>query len=230
MKQTLVCLLVLLVCSSCTPKLFKGMEGDGTQTIKKADLYPFTLKAGEPLVYSMELNMHDNVVNTLLQVEPDADLKNIRLVCTSVFGTTILDANISEKGMMIYDCADQIKHKKLLRLLEKDLQTLFLKNLADKSYKAKVYRQYYANTTSAIANDTILMCSGYKVKTEKGRVDYKTDEIEQKLTEIATEGKLTKSNISLTYKDGNYMPNSIKIEHPVLKLSMNLELQETDEE
>lgn len=216
-------LLLLFIGNSCTPELFKGMESQGNCTIKKSDLYPFSVKNGQTAFYSIELNMHNNVVNGLMMVEPDEKGDDVRIVCTSVFGTTLLDASINEKGMKIYSCIDQLKHKKVLRLLEKDFKTLFLKNLGNGELKAKAYKSYYCNKASTIANDTIVMHAGYKVKSLKAHnYYYKTNEVEQKLVNIASEGKITKSKIDLEYATGDFTPNKIRIEHPILKMSILL--------
>ncbi|MCQ2192725.1 MAG: hypothetical protein MJZ23_07715 [Paludibacteraceae bacterium] len=218
--------LVLLLNSACTPDIFKGMESKGKQTIQRANLYPYHLNADQSTMYSMELGFHDNMLSCLLLVQPDEAQKNTRIVCTSIFGATILDATISEKGMLIYDCAEQLRHKKVLRLLEKDLQTIFLKNLKGNDFKAKVYHKSYTNNESAIATDPILMNAGYSIKTTKGKYHYKTNEVEQKLTSIATDGKLTKGKMVFEYSDGEFQPNKITIEHPILHLSILLERTE----
>lgn len=225
MKKVILLLLsVMMLCGSCTPKLFKGMDGDGKQPIAKKDLYLFYPEKGKSTLYTMELNIRNNVVNCLLMVEPKDSSDDMRLVCTSVFGTTILDANLTRKGMLIYNCADEIRHKKFLKLLEKDFRTIFFQNLRRKDvYNGKVYSQA---EKSEGHHNKIVTHKGYTISPKKTKYNYKTDEVGKKLTDIETDGKLTKSNVHFDYKDGETSPYKIAIEHPVLKLSIVLELAE----
>ena len=219
-------LLPLFIASACTPKLFKGMEGEGKQTIKREQLYPFSYRKGETVTYSMQLDYKDNVINCILLVEPD-EKGNIRGVCTSVFGSIVLDFYLNEKGMLIYDCMEQLKHKKLLRLLEKDLMTTFFKRFDKETYEARVWHLEH-NSPSTIATDKLVLNKGYNIKGKLGKCNIKTDEIEQHVLEIGNSGKLSAANIRFEYEQGNIVPKTVKISHPNLGLSILIEKYETE--
>lgn len=219
-------LLVLFGITSCTPRFFKGMEGEGKQTIKRENLYPFTYKAGETVTFSMQLEYKDNVMNSILLVQPEEN-GNIRGVCTSVFGSTVLDFYLTEKGMLIYDCMDQLKHKKLLRLLEKDLMTSFFKRFKKPTYEVRVWSKK-TNSKSTIATDKLLLGKGYCIKSKMGKCKIKTDEIEQHVTEIENSGKISAAQIQYEYEQGNFTPKTIKIKHPNLGLSILIEKYESE--
>lgn len=213
---TLATPLMLLALSGCTPALFKGMERNGSATISRADLYPFALQQGQTEVYNMELTFRNTTMSGLMAVEPEGN--NLRLVCTSVFGSTLIDALLTSKGMQLYGCAEQLKHKKMLHLLEKDFKTVFLKNLTAESYQVKRYRHSDHNT-----GDHHGATTGYVLKQPLGhKYYYKLDDQKQVLTNIATDGKLTCGNIAYGYSNGLATPQTITIEHPVLKLTITL--------
>lgn len=212
--------LILFGTSACTPSFFKGMEGRGKQTIKREQLYPFTYN-GDTETFSMQLEYKDNVMNCILQVQPEEN-GNIRGVCTSVFGSTVLDFYLTEKGMLIYDCMDQLKHKKLLRLLEKDLMTSFFKIFDQPTYKARVWSKE-ANSQSTIATEKLVLEKGYNFKGKMGKCKIKTDEIEQHVMEIENSGKISAAQIQFEYEQGNFAPKTIKIKHPNLGLSILIE-------
>lgn len=219
-------LVPLFIVSACTPRLFRGMDREARQTIKRDQLYPFNYTRGETETYSMQLNYKDNVINCILLVEPEEN-GNIRGVCTSVFGSTVLDFYLTEKGMFIYDCMEQLKHKKLLRLLEKDLMTTFFKRFDQASYEAKVWSLRY-NSPSAIATEPLVLSKGYSLKGKMGKCHIKTDEIEQHVVAIENSGKLSAANIRFNYAQGNPSPQTVSINHPNLGLSILIEKYETE--
>lgn len=218
----ILCTLVTLL-SGCTPDLFKGMESTGKQSATIDNLHPYYSTTGQTTLYSIEMNVRGNTMNGVLSVLPEPD-GSVRTAFTTVFGFTLFDLKIGKDSMQIYECLPQMKSKLLRKMLEKDLRILFFKNISS-SFLAKTYKLTYNNGSSTIMSekDAVILSKGYYIKNNYGKFQYKTDEVEQHISQIHSKGKILQADFTYTYAEGSDIPTKIRINHPVIKASLQLE-------
>ncbi|MBQ0030929.1 MAG: hypothetical protein KBT32_10940 [Bacteroidales bacterium] len=204
-------LLLLITCaitaviSGCTPKIFRGMGKEGEQQITVFHLHPFTMKDGEASNYSLDIDIRGNAMSGILSVQPDSSKESMRIICNSVFGFTLFDFDLTPKGLIIYDCADQMRNRHLIRMLEKDFRILFFQNFESQTFTSKVYAQADKRA------------KGYRIKNKYGDFRYITDETAGVLKMIESDAKITQSDITFQYTADKHLDNVV-INHPVLRV------------
>lgn len=211
-----------LTATSCTPKLFSGMEKDGKQDITANQLYPSVAERNQTIQYTMEINARGNVLNGVLSVMED-DNNEFRTVFTSVFGVTMFDVILTPDSFKVLSCPPQMQSRNIIGVLQNDLRCLFFKELTEGKFKAKVYTKYYQSNSAIVSdNEKIKLNCGYSFKNHYGKYLFMTDEVEQNTATVIRKGSVTKTQVNFEYKSGTRIAEKIALKHSKLGLSINL--------
>lgn len=75
--------------------------------------------------YNMQFDFMDHHLSGMLIVRrlPDDE---IRILATTYFGLSLFDVSLQQNGFRVNSCAEPMRKKKILRLLETDFRNLFL--------------------------------------------------------------------------------------------------------
>ena len=203
MQKTLIYFFILLLFSSCTPEILKGLDSSGKKWIEKADLHPFVVDT--TLMYNMKIRNKYNDISGILLIKP-VDNHSVRTLFTSDFGMTIFDFEFNETEFNINQCIPPLQEKRILNLLKKDFRALFSYHLPQ-AIEAEVYEKEQMPVV-------------YKIKTTDGKAYFLTQEKQLKKIEMPA----TITSLQIDYKVyNNNLPESILISHPGLKLNIQLE-------
>lgn len=75
--------------------------------------------------YHLQLDLRKTHTSGLMIVQR-AEPQAIRLVCMSYFGLSLFDFTLTDSTLVVHQCIEPMRHKRLLRLLERDLRHLFM--------------------------------------------------------------------------------------------------------
>ncbi len=198
----------LLFFAACSPKIFSGLESAGTKkSISKQELYP-VFNAGDSIrIFNMQIDYKEHNFSGLLIVKPDEN-GFTRAVFTTLFGMTVFDFTFNEAEFIVNRCIEQMQKKMVLNLLKKDFRTLFLYNVP-LVFDAKIYQGKEATV-------------GYKIKTKDGKGYFLTNTTDKQLQKVEMPGCITL--LCLDYQNySNAFPEHIRMLHPKIKLSMQLD-------
>jgi hypothetical protein len=183
------------------------MEKTGKEQITKQQLYPVFSEADSVRMFNMEIGYKDNSFSGLLVVKPETH-NSTRAIFTTYFGMTIFDFEFSATYFKVNRCPEQMNKKVVLSLMEKDFRTLFLYNIPSET-EATVYKGAGA-------------LKGYTIKTTDGKGYFITDTDKKELQQIEMQGCIKK--LCLDYGDyKNKFPGHIRLFHPKIKLTMQLD-------
>ena len=198
------CLLLV----SCTPEMFKGLkQGEETFTRDKTKLFPLGIK--ESLVYKTNIKYKDKEFSSLAYVNEIND-SVFKIVLLTSFGNTLLVAEISKEKFIVNNVISYLDRKPILNLLENDWRIVLAGNLS-----ADIPLQFSSTKPEEQVFDY-----------QRGRINnlYYYNLKQKVLTQIESyKGKTKKVVVSISsYKDS--MPESFSIEHPSLKLKLDMTL------
>lgn len=202
----LLCLsLWLLLLTSCSPSLTKGFHREGKQLVGKEQLPPM-IEAPQLSRYGMTIDFRDKHFSGLLLIKQSAD-KSYRIVLSTHFGLSIFDFELTPDTFVVHHCAEPLRKKKLLSLLHSDFTVLLGLNLKEENEAIR-----YTNRKE---NDKQL----FRLKKKPAKGYYLTGSSTPGIQQIKTGKGLGKALFQSTPSQ-----NNIQISHPVIKLTMKLEL------
>lgn len=197
----------ILTFSGCSDKTFSAMEQSKCGKYERTELYPLLSNDGDNVMFNMnltykDLSMDGFLVATLEKGENGEE--SIHAVCTAFMGMTLFDFTITDKDFVINSCMEQLDNKFIIRILRKDLATLFTRNVG-KTFKAKKYVHKNFPQTKY----------GFKMRTSTGRTKYVADNEKKMLDHTCVSGGILRAEI-------DYSDENIVITHPKLGLRLSL--------
>ncbi|MDR3350311.1 MAG: hypothetical protein LBN98_01520 [Prevotellaceae bacterium] len=129
--------IALLGLSACAPAITKGFRKAGETTVAAQDLYPFWAPQQTHL-FAMKIDFRQHHFSGLLLAK-QAGEGYFRIVFNTHFGMGVFDFEFRRDTFLIHSCMEELRHRKILKLLEKDFRTLFFLDMKPRNNKAAVY-------------------------------------------------------------------------------------------
>ncbi len=197
-----------LLLDSCTPKMFKDLgQAGATFTSDKTKLFRSGVK--ESLVYKTNIKYKDKEFSSLAYVNEIND-SVFKIVLLTSFGNTLLEAKISKEKFIVNNVISYLNRKPILNLFEKDWRLVLSGNLN---------HEIPLSYSSAKAEEQVF-------DYQHGRVNnlYYYNLKQESLTQIESyKGKTKKVIVTISsFKDS--LPEKFSIEHPSLKLKLDMTL------
>lgn len=171
------------------------------------ELYPLLNNDGDNVMFNMNLTYKDMSMDGFLiatiEKEENGE-ESIRAVCSAFMGMTLFDFTIKDNDFVVNSCMEQLDNKIILRILKKDLVTLFTRNV-QRNFKGTKYKHKNNPKTQL----------GYKIRTSTGRTKYLIDKDKQKPDHIYVSGGLLRAEF-------DYTDDTIVINHPKIGLKLTL--------
>ena len=199
-----------LVFCACTPTIFSGLDKNGKAEIDVNRLHQFKLRAQRTYTYNVEMVARGETINGIMAARYTKDNDELRIVLTTVFGVTMIDAVITSDSMTFYKCPEQMKQKIILAVLQKDLRSIFGLNIQGSKAEAKIY----SNSDKSRY--------GYTIKNEYGNTNILTDEKKKKAVVVECGSGIKSSTTRFDYEDYAIEPSCIRLTHEKLGVSMKL--------
>lgn len=197
----------ILTFSGCSDKTFSAMEQGKCGKYDRAELYPLLNEVGDNVMFNMNLSYKDLSMDGFLVATMEKNEngeESVRAVCTAFMGMTLFDFTITDKDFVVNSCMEQLDNKMIVRILRKDLVTLFTKNVQS-NFKAKKYSHKDFPGTK----------SGFKMRTSTGKTKYVVNKEKKMPEHTCVSGGILRAEF-------NYDDENIVISHPKLGLKLSL--------
>ncbi|MCQ2200354.1 MAG: hypothetical protein MJZ19_11670 [Paludibacteraceae bacterium] len=173
----------------------------------RTELYPLLNEDGDNVMFNMNLSYKDLSMDGFLVATMEKNEngeESVRAVCTAFMGMTLFDFTITDKDFVVNSCMEQLDNKMIVRILRKDLVTLFTKNVQS-NFKAKKYSHKDFPGTK----------SGFKMRTSTGKTKYVVNKEKKMPEHTCVSGGILRAEF-------NYDDENIVISHPKLGLKLSL--------
>ena len=199
-------LLLLLLLSSCSPRILKDFRKTESLLVERADFYPFFPSADTTHLFNMQIDFRKNHFSGLLLIkslQPDV----YRIVFNTHFGMSVFDFEFDKSDFRVHYCMEALNKKNVITLLENDFRTLLFLNLETDRNFPKIYSNEKNPTLEIYKNDKF-----YYLKDNENE------------TLISIEAPHFFSSLSYGFTDYiDRFPSIIRIKHSRVGIKMQLE-------
>ncbi len=136
--------------------------------------------------------------------------QDYRVIFTTELGMKLFDFEFKDTAFTLHYCVPQFNKPKLLKVIQKDIQTLLMNDITKKTFA------YYADP------DTLFYV--HKLQEEKSANYYFTEKSSAHLVKIEHAKKRRKKTTFTLSKYENNFPGNILIQHHDIKLKIELNL------
>lgn len=207
MKNLLLSSLILLLLSSC----HFGHYGRLKEITQAYATYPKSI-FGEnfnSFLFKTNITVYGKDYSGLL-VTKQMSPQDYRVIFTTELGMKLFDFEFKDTSFTLHYCVPQFNKPKLLKVVQKDIETLLMNDLNKKSF------EYFT--------DLKMLYSIHKTK--NGSLDnyYFTEKSSQQLVKIEHAKKRRKKTTFVLSNYQNDFPGNILIQHHDIKLKIELNL------
>lgn len=119
MRYLLLSSVVLMVWCGCSPKHQSSLHWAMTDE----DISIFKDTTGAYL-YKSKINIYGHYLSGLMMIKPQGNC-NYKVAMTTEFGAKIMDFEITDGELIMHDIVEQMKRKRILKMIEADMKLLF---------------------------------------------------------------------------------------------------------
>jgi len=207
MKNLLLSSFIAILFVSCNFGHYRQLkEADKTNSTYPKSIFGDNFNS---FLFKTNLTVYGKDYSGLL-VTKQMSPQDYRVIFTTELGMKLFDFEFKDTSFTLHYCVPQFNKPKLLKVIQKDIETLLMNNISKKQFK------YYADEKNLF---TI-----HKVDIEKMSDYYFTEKSSQQLVKIEHAKKRRKKTTFTLSNYQNDFPGNILIQHHDIKLKIELNL------